>query len=264
MFRHHGFGRTERQNRSLAAYLAAVGGFVNSAGFVLIGSFTSHVTGNVGRLANDLATNEVGAAATAVNMVVAFFAGAFLAAMAVETNVFGRLGNAYAVVLLCEAALFLVFLGASTLTPEAHPRLKDLEAALLCTAMGMQNSLVSRISGAVVRTTHLTGVVTDLGVEAARWFRWWRDTMGEALHVPLSLGRKHTEKPPHAKVALLLTIVGAFSGGGALGAILAVRVAHAAMLVPTLAAVVCAAYAFVTGRAPHRGVDPPPGHRGDA
>ena len=190
-------------------------------------------------------------------MIVAFFVGAFLAAMAVETRVFGRLGNAYAVVLLWEAGLFLLFLGTSTLTPEAHPRLKDMEAALLCAAMGMQNSLVSRISGAVVRTTHLTGVVTDLGVESARWFRWWRDTVGEALHVPLALGKKHTARPPHEKLALLLTIVVAFSGGGALGAILAVRFAHAALFVPTLAVVVCAAYAFATGRSAHHGVDPP-------
>ncbi len=250
MFRHHGFSRTERQNRHLAAYLAAVGGFVNSAGFVLIGSFTSHVTGNVGRLANDVATREVGAAVTAMSMILAFFVGAFVAGMAVESSAFGRVGNAYAVVLLWEAALFLLFMGTSNLTPEAHPRLKDMEAALLCGAMGMQNSLVSRISGAVVRTTHLTGVVTDLGVETSRWFRWWRDTMGDRLHVPLSLGRKHTERPASAKLVLLVTVVVAFSLGGALGAILGVRYQHSAMLLPSVAVVMGAIVAFSTGREP--------------
>jgi Protein of unknown function (DUF1275) len=90
MFQHQGPGRSDRQNRIVAGYLAFVGGFVNSTGFVLIGSFTSHVTGNVGRLANDLAYRQYGAAWAALPMIVAFFAGAFVASMALESNVFGR------------------------------------------------------------------------------------------------------------------------------------------------------------------------------
>ena len=139
-------------------------------GFVLIGSFTSHVTGNVGRLANDLADGQYGAAVAVRPMFVAFLAGAFVASMAIESNVFGRTANAYGVALLGEAALLVLFTGISHLTPVAHPRAQDAEAALLCGAMGMQNSLVTRLSGAVVRTTHLTGVFTDLGIEGARWF----------------------------------------------------------------------------------------------
>ena len=62
MFSREGAARTEQQNRLVAGCLAAVGGFVNSSGFVLVGTFTSHVTGNVGRLANDLAQNQYAAA----------------------------------------------------------------------------------------------------------------------------------------------------------------------------------------------------------
>lgn len=49
MFRHEGANRSHHHNQLLAGYLAMIAGFVNSAGFILIGSFTSHVTGNVGR-----------------------------------------------------------------------------------------------------------------------------------------------------------------------------------------------------------------------
>ena len=90
MFQHQGPGRSDRQNRIVAGNLAFVGVFVNSTGFVLIGSFTSHVTGNVGRLANDLAYRQYGAAWAALPMIVSFFAGAFVASMALESNVFGR------------------------------------------------------------------------------------------------------------------------------------------------------------------------------
>ena len=189
MFRHEGPGRSDAQNQILAGYLAMVGGFVNSAGFVLIGSFPSHVTGNVGRFSSDTANGQFAAAAAAGAMVTAFFVGAFVASMIIESNYFGRIADSYATALLLEAAMLLLFTATSKLTPAAHPRLMDLEAAMLCCAMGMQNSLVTRLSGAVVRTTHLTGVVTDIGIEAARWFRWWRSTLSGRLRWKLSFGR---------------------------------------------------------------------------
>jgi len=58
MFRHEGIGRTHRLDCLLAGYLAVVAGFVNSAGFILLGTFTSHVTGNVGRFADNLALRD--------------------------------------------------------------------------------------------------------------------------------------------------------------------------------------------------------------
>ena len=104
MFQHQGPSRSERHNRLLAGYLAFVGGFVNSAGYVLIGSFTSHVTGNVGRLANDLAYRRYDASAAVMPMIIAFLGGAFLASMAVESDLFGRTANGYAVALLGDLA----------------------------------------------------------------------------------------------------------------------------------------------------------------
>lgn len=37
-------------------------------------------------------------------------------------------------------------------------------AGVLALAAGLQNAMVSNYSGAIIRTTHLTGVLTDLGV----------------------------------------------------------------------------------------------------
>src|SRR5262249_37772568 len=154
-----GPSRSVVQNAILAAYLAFVGGFVNSAGFLLIGSFTSHVTGNVGRLANDLAAHDPKAAAGAGTMIAAFFAGAVLASMILESDALGRVAFAYGTALALEAVLLATFMLVFAGLAGGH-LLRDLEACLLCAAMGMQNSLVTRLSGAVVRTTHLTGVLT--------------------------------------------------------------------------------------------------------
>ena len=248
MFQHHGPSRSERHNRVLAGYLAFVGGFVNSAGFVLIGSFTSHVTGNVGRLANDLAYRRYDAAAAVLPMILAFFGGAFLASMAIESNFFGRTANAYAAALLGEATLLVLFTVVSHLSIVPHPRVQDWEAAILCAAMGMQNSLVTRLSGAVVRTTHLTGVFTDLGIEGARWFRWWRGRVSERIRLNLSFGRNPPEKPLPLKVLLLATIAVTFILGAMAGALLVVRLDHATMILPSIAVLACAAYAVATGR----------------
>ena len=250
MFQHQGPGRSDRENRALAGYLAFVGGFVNSAGFVLIGSFTSHVTGNVGRFANDVSSGQYDAAATVLPMILAFFGGAFLASMMIESNFFGTASNAYGVALLTEAALLVLFTAVARLTRMPHPRVLDLEAAILCAAMGMQNSLVTRLSGAVVRTTHLTGVFTDLGIEAARWFRWWRCTLSQRIRIKLSFGRNPPEKPLPLKMHLLLTIAVTFILGAMTGALIVVRLHHATMLLPSAAVLACATYAFVNGRRP--------------
>ncbi|MEO7092845.1 MAG: YoaK family protein [Polyangiales bacterium] len=248
MFREQPEGRGDGANRLLAGYLAFTGGFVNSAGFILIGSFTSHVTGNVGRLANDIASGHLDAAGAAVVMITAFFVGAFLASMTIESNFFGHGAQAYGVALTMEATLLLVFTLVARLTVEAHPRLHDMEAAILCCAMGMQNSLVTRISGAVVRTTHLTGVFTDLGIEAARWFRWWRKEMSARVGVPLAFGRNPAERPSVVKLALLATIANFFMLGAIAGSAAAVWLRHGAMVLAGLAVAGCGAFAFWSAR----------------
>ncbi len=250
MFRQLGPDRPDRLNRHLAGYLALVGGYVNSAGFVLIGTFTSHATGNVGRFANDLATAQLHAALAALAMLVAFFGGAFAASMLLESNFVGGTPKAYAAALAGEAALLLLFTIESALVDAEHPRWKDTEAAVLCMAMGMQNSLVTRLSGAVVRTTHLTGVLTDLGIEGARWFRWWRSRLSDRLHTKLSLGQNPAERPSAPKVALLATIAGAFFAGALLGSLAGVTLRHLSMVPPTLTLFAGALYALLSSEAP--------------
>lgn len=248
MFRHQGSARSDRQNRLLAGYLAFVGGFVNSVGFVLIGTFTSHVTGIVGRATNDLARAQFEAAGAASTMIFAFFFGAFVSSVIVESSFLGHASRAYALALFLEGAILTAFsLWTWGTWTAAHPRLMDAQGHLLCLAMGMQNSLVTRLSGAVVRTTHLTGVVTDLGIEVARWFRFWRKSASDKLHVRLVAGRNAAEVPHLPKILLLATIAGAFSFGALLGALLAVRLHHGTTFIAALAVFTFALFAVRDG-----------------
>jgi uncharacterized membrane protein YoaK (UPF0700 family) len=246
MFKHEGPDRTDRHNRRLAGALALVAGFVNSAGFLLVGTFTSHVTGNVGRFTDDLALGDGRAALLAALMVVAYFGGAFVASMAIEANMFGRRAYVYGALLLGEAGLLLGFFAVARFLPSTDPRIHDAQAAVLCAAMGIQNSLVTRLSGAVVRTTHLTGVITDLGIEAARWFRYLRHHVGAYSRVKLTFSPTPAERPHGPKAALLGTILIAFLTGGVIGGISTVHWRHLALLAPIAGLISYGLFALIT------------------
>jgi uncharacterized membrane protein YoaK (UPF0700 family) len=252
LFRHQGPSRSDKHNIALAAYLAGIGGFVNSAGFVLFGTFTSHVTGNVGRLTHELVLRRLPSASGAIAMVLAFFLGAFMAGMILESRVSSRLPNAYGVALSCEAALLALAAWRASGTGPWSTAARDMHALWLCIAMGVQNSLVTRISGAVVRTTHLTGVITDLGIETARWLAWWRGRLlaPYASDAEARERRERREKPLASKIRLHLTIIAMFTVGGMLGVLAALRWSEGALLIAGVAVALGAYSAFSAARQP--------------
>ena len=239
MFSLEGPARKPGQNRALAAFLSVIAGYVNAAGFILVGSFTSHVTGSAGRFANNLVERDYFDAVSALLLVLAFFLGAFSANVLLLTKLLSRRPLVYAGLLALEASLLLAFIVIIDFKiAENASRSADAKAAILCFCMGLQNSLVTVISEARVRTTHLTGVVTDLGIEAARWLRY---ALGKLR------ARADIEKPVAATTQLLLTILFGFLFGAAGGAELT-RVYRAnAMAAPAAAAFFAAAFAAWTG-----------------
>jgi uncharacterized membrane protein YoaK (UPF0700 family) len=229
MFSHEGPARNARSNSVLAGYLAFVAGFANASGLILFGAFTSHVTGNVARVSASVARGDMAGAAQAGALVAVFLLGAVTASLLVETSFFRRTSSAYGAALLVQGGLLSAFVVTNA-------------GSLLSFAMGMQNSLVTRLSGSVVRTTHLTGVVTDLGIEIARWARWtWSRALGGRLASP---GRNPAARPTPTRSLLLLTIALAFTAGGILGAIAAPAWGARSMIVPAAAILLAAAYAF--------------------
>jgi hypothetical protein len=102
-------------------------------------------------------------------------------------------------------------------------------------AMGLQNATVTRISGSEVRTTHLTGVVTDLGLEGVQYLLWWRDKI-RSRHWSRNgrlflVSRRH---PSLLRLALLASIFGSFVLGVLIGTWLYIRWPSLAMILPIL------------------------------
>lgn len=200
--------RTDRSNRHLGFVLAFVAGAANAGAFLAVGLYTSHMTGIVSSLADDLALGKFTLALSAVGAVLSFLLGAACSAIMINYSRRRRLRSEYALPLVLEAVLFLVFgvLGAQLAKVEGL--FIPTTVMLLCFTMGLQNAVITKISGAVVRTTHLTGVITDLGIELGKLAYWNRPRMASDAPVLADRDRLLT-------LALLCAF---FLCGGVLGA----------------------------------------------
>jgi uncharacterized membrane protein YoaK (UPF0700 family) len=173
-----------------ALSLAGLAGFIN---VVVLGFFhvpVSHMSGAVSRLSIDIATRNLADLRVVASIVGGFLVGAMVSGMVIGGRKL-RPGRRYGVALLIEGgvlALAVALLrGGNT-----------LGVTLAATACGIQNAMASSYYGLVIRTTHVTGIVTDLGVMLGHWIRHRR--------------------VPAWKLLLMLSILTGFFAGGLAGA----------------------------------------------
>lgn len=170
--------RTDISNRRLGRALAFVAGAVNAGGFFAVGQYTSHMSGIVSALADNAALGDMGLLLAGAASLFAFFLGAATSAILINWGRRRGAHSRYALPLMVESALLLVFgLMGSRLAEHGH---LPATVALLCFVMGLQNAIVTKVSRAEIRTTHVTGLVTDIGIELGKLFYWNVDSAGTA------------------------------------------------------------------------------------
>ncbi len=155
-----------RRNRHVFPGAVAFGvtaGYINAVGLVFFGSPVSHMSGAISNLGREVAEGGLTDATTTVEIVFSFVLGAALSGFVVGAHDFLP-GRRYGVTLLAEAALLV----AAMLLLAREPR---LGLSLLAMACGTQNGMTSSYCGLVIRTTHVTGTVTDIGVMCGHWVR---------------------------------------------------------------------------------------------
>jgi uncharacterized membrane protein YoaK (UPF0700 family) len=175
-----------------AALLSGIAGMVNAVG--LLGAFhhgVTHLSGSASALGVGLAQGRWGVALHMLVLLAVFVAGAALSSVIVRGSEL-ELGHRYGVALLVESLLL------SAAAVLLHQRLSGA-AYLLSAAAGLQNAMASTYSGAIVRTTHVTGVFTDIGILLGNVLR------GGGLELK--------------KLSLMLTIGLGFSVGSLAGAL---------------------------------------------
>lgn len=206
-----GSTRTARANRQLGFALAFVAGAINAGGFLAVQQYTSHMTGIVSAMADGIVLSTLGVVPTGAGALLAFVGGAATSAVMVNCARRHAPQSEYALPLLLEAGLLLGFglLGAQLSRIEGL--LVPATAMWLCFIMGLQNAVVTKLSHAEVRTTHVTGIVTDIGIDLGKlaYWKWGR-------HLP---GALPPVRSVQRRLAILVTLVLFFFGGGVVGAL---------------------------------------------
>jgi uncharacterized membrane protein YoaK (UPF0700 family) len=157
-------------NVPLGAVLCFVAGGINAGGFLAVGMYTSHMSGVVSAMADNLILGRWLLVWIGFGSLLAFMGGAVTTTISVEWALRRNLRSAYGRPLLVEAALLLVFGLFGAAIDARSVALVPYTVVLLCFIMGLQNALITKKSNAEIRTTHITGLVTDIGIELGRLF----------------------------------------------------------------------------------------------
>ena len=201
MFRHQGKTRTLSHNLRIASLLSFVAGIVNVAGFLAVQKLTTNVTGHFAFFVDEIFKLNFWNGFIYFLYIFFFFLGSFVSSYLVELISQKAERNIYVfptsieILILFSIAIF----GGNLISKNPN-----IIACSLLFAMGLQNSLVTKISNATVRTTHLTGLFTDLGIELSQLFFYNEPEMKAKLY---------------SSIKLRLTIISFFFIGGIIGGI---------------------------------------------
>jgi len=192
--------------------LAFIAGLVNAAGYLgFRHQSLSNMTGNDSLLGLALGQGEGDEALHWALTIMAFVAGAVLSGIIVQKSTL-KLGRRYGVALVLES--MLLFASVPLLDASS-----SIGLYLASMAVGLQNGMVTTYSGTLIRTTHVTGFFTDLGVYIGHYLRG----------LPVDTLR----------MRVTILVAGSFMLGSAGGAVLFPFMGERTLLIPAALTGVC-------------------------
>ncbi len=227
--------RSFRETLELATLLAFIAGIVNSAAFMEFGTFVSHISGHATRAAVEFTKGLRLSAYIFLLETLAFILGAFVTAILLRGHTAASKEVKYTGPVLVEAGLLLSFLFLNSTHAIGFLRWGDmsLSTLLLAFAMGMQNALLRQSSGAILRTTHMTGVATDLGFELGAAVRAALTYLRQSHQLRSTL-RCFLEVLGVGRFTFHLSLFFAFSSGAVLGTYAFLHVGRFTLMLPAL------------------------------
>lgn len=210
--------RTDSHNRDLAMVLALVAGVLNSVGFLAVGFYTSHMTGITAGVADHVVLGGARIVGFGLLSIASFLLGVMVCAWLFNWARLRKRSDRYALVLTVEAVLISFIAVVADLLVWNHRDL--LLVSGLCLTMGLQNALITKVAQSPVRTTHVTGMLTDLGIELGKITYRNRRPEFEPVRGDLR------------KLGMLCAMVGLFALGGVVGASGYLWVGYAFMFAP--------------------------------
>lgn len=203
----------------LALSLSWIGGYTDLAVLLASGAFVSHISGNTAQVGHWLGAGDFAKAGFFAAIVGMFTVGAALSGFLTESAKRRGWRSEYILPVGLEALLLaaLAFTINASKTP-THGWELYLITGLGAMAMGLQNATITKVSGAVIRTTHVTGIFTDFGLEGVQYAFWWIDQIAkrrwDRAGRLLKVSGRH---PAFLRLVLLASIALSFGLGAAAG-----------------------------------------------
>ena len=168
----------DRRFKIWIAFLTFLSGFINVGAIRSFSLPVSHHTGNVSHLALSIAHKNIAEVCIITSAILAFFAGAFVSGLLFHQRKFG-LKKRYGILLMGLAMIFLSL--ALLKTPQI------LKVSALSFAAGVQNAMFIFYGDILVRTTHITGYLTDAAFALAMCLRGKKDKFRFFLFYSLNI-----------------------------------------------------------------------------
>jgi uncharacterized membrane protein YoaK (UPF0700 family) len=201
--------------------LTFIAGSVNAVG--LLGfqhEAVSHLTGTASLLAMQITQFDISGSIHLLLVILSFLVGAIFSGFAIGNTAL-KLGRRYSVALIVESAMLLI---AMVLLLRGSSGGHYFASA----ACGLQNAMTSSYSGAVVRTTHVSGLFTDIGIMFGMMLRG--------------------EPSDRRRISLYLILICGFIVGGIAGSLLFFRIGFLSLLLPAIMAAMLAVAHFLFRR----------------
>lgn len=157
--------RTHQEDRRLALWLATSAGLLNAIALGAFGFFPSHMTGNTSQLSSEVSSTDLNDIIFFGSIILAFVTGAILARIIVIWGIIHNIRLVFCQILFVEG---LLLTGISVYEMYFHALTSNRTIIIfLCGLMGIHNSTSTQLSSGRVRSTHITGTLTDAGISLA-------------------------------------------------------------------------------------------------
>jgi uncharacterized membrane protein YoaK (UPF0700 family) len=157
--------RTHQEDRRLALWLATSAGLLNAIALGAFGFFPSHMTGNTSQFSSEVSSTDLNDIIFFATIILSFVTGAIIARIIVLWGIMHNVRLIFCQVLFIEG---LLLAGVSLYEMFFHTFTTNREIIVfLCGLMGIHNSTSTQLSGGRVRSTHITGTLTDAGISLA-------------------------------------------------------------------------------------------------
>jgi uncharacterized membrane protein YoaK (UPF0700 family) len=186
-----------REQTQLSLMLAAIAGFVDAAGYLLLFHlFTAHMSGNSAAMGAFLGQNNWREALHRAFPIPVFVVGVVIGALLTEISLQRNFRSPYALALAVEMVLLALLLLFGGDVHNQNGRQFYALAALPALAMGMQNATLRRVGSLHIRTTYVTGMLTNFAEAGAEYIlgakprraMLWQMTLYGGLWVAFAAG----------------------------------------------------------------------------